>query len=163
VYDNSFGAIHALATAAVLQNEVSKAFNFEIKDGPGEKKYWGRWGLFTHEKFGAPEEKPRAGAIRFLNNLIGGEKINVLGQGSWVRAMAKKMSGNVIRILVVNYDSRGSHEEIVPIKLVNLPSQNFNYKRIDFFGRNFLRKLPQPQGSGQRRNTLDQTPQQSSK
>ncbi len=134
VYDNTFGAIHTLATSVVLQNEVSKTFTFEIKDGPGDKQYWGRWGLFTHEKFGPPVEKPRGYAISFLNNLIGGEKLNVFGQGSWIRAMAKKISPTIIRILVVNYDPAGVHNENVPIKLANLTSPNFTLKRTDFLG-----------------------------
>lgn len=135
MYDNSLGAMHEIATSIVLQNEVDKTFTFEIKDGASsDKKYWGRWGLFTNEKFGTPEEKPRGRAFAFLNNMIGGTKLNVFGQGAWVRAMAKKLSGNITRILVVNYDPKGTHEEMVPIKFANLPSQNFNVKRIDFLG-----------------------------
>jgi hypothetical protein len=135
VYDNNFGAIHEIATSVVLQNEVDKTFTFEIKDGAAsETKYWGRWGLYTNEKFGVPEEKPRAKAFRFLNNMIGGSKLNIFGQGSWVRAMAKKLGNNITRILVVNYDPKGSHEEMVPITLSNLSSQNFTFKRIDFLG-----------------------------
>ena len=134
VYDNTFGAIHEIATSVVLQNEVTKTFTFEIKDGASDKQYWGRWGLFTNEKFGAPVAKPRANAIAFLNNMIGGSKLTVFGQGSWVRSMAKKMTSNVTRILVVNYDPDGVHNEMVPIKLVNLPSSNLTFKRIDFLG-----------------------------
>lgn len=134
VYDGTFGAIHEIAASIVLQNEVSKTFTFEIVDGVGDKQYWGRWGLFTNPKFGTAVAKPRASAITFLNNLIGGSKLNVLGQGSWVRAMAKKLSNNVTRILIVNYDPKGTHEEFVPVKLVNLQSQNFTLKRIQFLG-----------------------------
>lgn len=134
VYDGVFGSIHEIATSMVLQNEVSKTFTFEIKDGPSDKKYWGRWGLFTNEKFGLPETKPRANAILLLNNMIGGTKLNVFGQGTWIRAMAKKLGGSITRILVVNYDPKGMHEEVVPIKLANLSSRNFTFKRIDFLG-----------------------------
>jgi hypothetical protein len=133
-YDNTFGAIHLLATSIILQGEVDKTFTFEIKDGPGEKQYWGRWGIFTHEKFGTPVMKPRGRAITFLNSLMGGEKLNVFGQGSWVRAMAKKLGPNVIRIMVVNYDPKGTHAENVPLKLANLTSPNFSFKRTDFLG-----------------------------
>lgn len=135
VYDNTFGAIHEIATSVVLQNEIDKTFTFEIKDGASsDKKLWGRWGLYTNEKFGVPEAKPRANAISFLNNMIGGSKLNVFGQGSWVRAMVKKLDGNTFRILVVNYDPKGNHEEMTPIKLANLSSNNFTFKRIDFLG-----------------------------
>ncbi len=140
-YDNSFGAIHLLATSVILQNEVTKTFTFEVKDGPGDKQYWGRWGLFTNEKFGLPVEKPRGRAISFLNGLIGGTKINVFGQGSWVRAMGKKLSPTMARILVVNYDPAGVHNENVPITLANLTSPNFTIKRTDFLGGSTLQEV----------------------
>jgi hypothetical protein len=133
-YDNSFGAIHLLATSVILQDEVDRTFTFEIKDGPGEKQYWGRWGLYTHEKFGAPVAKPRASAMSFMNIMMGGTKLAVFGQGSWVRAMAKKISPTSARILVVNYDPKGTHSESVPITLGNLTSPNFTIKRTDFLG-----------------------------
>ena len=60
--------------------------------------------------------------------------MNVFGQGSWVRALAKKLTPNLSRILVVNYDPGGIHNGSVPIKLVNLPSGNFTFKRTDFMG-----------------------------
>lgn len=134
VYDNSFGAIHTIATSVVLQDEVDRTFIFEIKDGVGSKQYWGRWGLYTNEKFGAPIAKPRAAALTFLNNMIGGTKLNIYGQGSFVRAMAKKISPTVTRVLVVNYDPKGVNTESVPIKLANLSFSNFTFKRIDFLG-----------------------------
>jgi len=135
VYDNTFGAIHEIAVSVVLQNEVTRTFTFEIKDGASsDKKFWGRWGLFTNEKFGAPEIKPRGDAITFLNSMIGGTKLNVFGQGSWVKSLSKKLGGGITRILVVNFDPKGVHEEVVPITLVNLPSGNFTFKRTDFLG-----------------------------
>ncbi|MCX6706276.1 MAG: glycosyl hydrolase [Candidatus Woesebacteria bacterium] len=142
VYDNAFGAIHQIATSAVLQNEVTRTFTFEIKDGANsDKKLWGRWGLITHEKFGTPEIKPRGNAIAFLNNMIGGTKLNVFGQGSWVKSLSKKLNGGITKILVVNYDPEGMHDEVVPIMLVNLPSGNFSFKRIDFLGDSLLQDV----------------------
>jgi len=134
VYDGKFSAIHTLSTAVVLQDEVSMAFNFEIKDGPGNEKYWGRWGMFTHEKFGKPEKKLRATAISFANNMLGGTKLNMFGQGTYVRGFAKKMNDKITRILIVNYDPRVKNAEVVPLKFVKLPSNEFSYKRIDFAG-----------------------------
>jgi hypothetical protein len=134
-YDNNLGAIHEIATNVVLQNEVAKTFTFEIKDGEGDRQYWGRWGLFTHEKFGTPVLKPRGSAFAFLNNMIGGTKLNVFGQGSWVRALAKKISPTVTRILVVNYDSTGTHNEAVPLTLTNLTFPDFTLRKTDFLGR----------------------------
>lgn len=132
VYDNNFSAIHTIATAALMEGKADKIFNFEIKDGPGNEKYWGRWGMITHEKWGAPEIKPRYRAIQFLNNLIGGSNLQLEGQGSWVKAVAKRYEDNKIKILVVNYDNYGKHSEAVPLKVTNLPSNTFTLKRIDF-------------------------------
>ena len=133
VYDENFGAIHLLATAALMEGKIDKIFNFEIKDGLGKEKYWGRWGMLTHEKWGNPEIKPRYRAIQFLNNLIGGTNIDVTGQGSWVKAVAKR-SDSKVQILIVNYDPNSTHSEDVPLKIINLPFNSFNLKRIDFNG-----------------------------
>lgn len=141
-YDNYFGAIHEIAVStAMFHASVGKTFTFEIIDGPGEKKFWGRWGLYTNPKFGAPEAKPRAQAISFLNSMIGGSTLQVIGEGSWVRGMAKKISDKLTRILIVNYDPVGTHEEFVPVTFINLPSQNFTLKRIEFFGSSFSQDI----------------------
>lgn len=133
VYDNNFGAIHLIATTALLEGKIDKLFNFEIKDGEGKEKYWGRWGMLTHEKWGATEVKPRYRAIQFLNNLIGGENLEVVGQGSWVKSVAKQSPGK-IQIMIINYDTYGRHSEAVPIRVTNLPSNIFALKRINFNG-----------------------------
>lgn len=133
VYDSNFSAIHLIATTALMEGKVDKLFSFEIKDGPGTEKYWGRWGILTNEKFGTPEIKPRYRAIQFLNNLNSGENLELTGNGSWVKAIAKKI-GNKIAILVVNYDQHGKHIEAVPLKVDNLPWNSFNLKRRDFNG-----------------------------
>lgn len=134
VYDNNFAAIHTIATTVTLEGKVDKLFSFEIKDGPGPEKLWGRWGMITHEKFGTPEVKPRYRAIQFLNNLNGGKNLSVSGNGSWVKAVAKEKNGKTI-FLVVNYDNHGKHKEDVPLKIINLKNNNFKLRRIDFDGK----------------------------
>jgi len=131
-YDNGFSAIHAIATNIASFNKISKVFAFELKDGPGDKKYWGRWGMLTHENFGTPEEKPRYKAFQFLNKMKG-SWYPVFGQGTWVGALAAT-DGKIIRTMVVNYDPFGRHYENVPINFINLPSKNFTFRRIDFLG-----------------------------
>ncbi len=131
VYDNSFAAIHLILTTALMEGKIDKIFNFEIKDGAGSEKYWGRWGMITNEKWGVPEVKPRYRAVQFLNNLIGGSSLQLDGQGSWVKAIAKRTDQN-IKVLVVNYDNYGKHSEAVPIKIINLPTNTFTLKRNDF-------------------------------
>ena len=132
VYDNSFSGIHTLATAAVLDGEADKVFNFEIKDGPGGEKHWGRWGILTHEKFGEPEIKPRYNALLFLNRLLG-DKMTIAGEGSWVKALGRERGG-VFRTLVVNYDPNGRHSEVVPITFINLKNGNFTLRRTEYGG-----------------------------
>ncbi len=132
VYDSDFGAIHVLAAETVMDGELDRIFAFEIKDGPGSEKFWGRWGILTHEKFGAPEPKPRYLALEFLNRMLG-NKVNIAGEGSWVKATARER-GSVVRTLVVNYDPSGSHTEAVPLTFLNLRSPNFTFRRINFGG-----------------------------
>ncbi len=132
VYDNGFGAIHAIATNTVLQGDITRAFNFELVDGPGNEQYWGRWGIYTNPKFGDPIAKPRFQAFTFMNNMLGA-KINVSGEGSWIKSFGKK-SGDLVKLLVVNYDINGTHTEAVPIKFMNLKFNNFTFKRTDFGG-----------------------------
>lgn len=133
VYDSNFSALHLIATTALLEGKVDKIFNFEIKDGIGPEKYWGRWGMITNEKWGAPEIKPRYRAVQFLNNLIGGKTIKVDGSGSFVKSIAKS-NNNKIQVLIVNYDHKGTHAEAIPLKITNLPSNNLKLKRINFNG-----------------------------
>ena len=131
-YDGEFSAIHSLSLAATTFNKLDKVFAFEVKDGPGTKQYWGRWGMLTHEKFGTPVKKPRFYAYDFLNRMKGRRYV-VVGQGSWVKAFVTG-EDNIIRMLLVNYDPFGRHTENVPIHFVNIPSGEFTYRRIDFLG-----------------------------
>ena len=134
-YDNKFGAIHTIAGSRAMMGSVDRAFLFEVKDGPGNEKYWGRWGILTHEKWGAPEKKPRYQALDFLNGL-GPFRVSVSGEGSWVKSIASTDEAGDLRVLVVNYDPSSSHGEAVPITIENLPSGNFGYSRRDFMGGN---------------------------
>lgn len=123
IYDNGFGAIHAISAAATIEDSVSKIFTFEIKDGPVNK-----WGIITRDGV----VKPRYNALSFLNNMFG-NRVMTTGQGSWVKAFSKT-NGKTIKTLVVNYDPTGTHTEAVPLNYINLPSGNFEYKRTDWAG-----------------------------
>lgn len=131
-YDGNFAAIHQVAVSTMVQGRLDRLFAFEIKDGPGSEKHWGRWGMFTHDKFGAPVAKPRYQAFHFLNRMQG-ENIPVEGQGSWVRSFAVK-SGETYKILIVNYDPRGTHGEETPLTVKNIPYDNFTLRRYNFLG-----------------------------
>lgn len=132
-YDSSFSAIQTLAASRVMMAKVQRAFVFEIKDGPGPSKYWGRWGLLTNDKFGQPERKPRYYALQLLNNL-GPFRISLAGEGSWVKGIASTDDNGDIRLMVVNYDPVGRHGEAVPITFDNLPKFTFKYTRQNFLG-----------------------------
>lgn len=132
-YDSKFGAIHTIAGSLNMVGAIDRAFVFEIKDGPGNEKYWGRWGLLTHEKFGPPEKKPRYHALDFLNSL-GNIRLSVSGEGSWVKSVASSDDNGNIKMIVVNYDQKGSHSESVPMLFENLPKMNFRFTRRDFMG-----------------------------
>lgn len=123
IYDNGLGAIHALASAATVEDSINKIFTFEIKDGPVNK-----WGILTQDD----QAKPRYNALLFLNNMTG-NRVHVTGQGSFVKSFAKQ-DGQVIKTFVVNYDPNGKHIEAVPLNFVNLRNQNFEFKRIDWAG-----------------------------
>lgn len=132
-YDSKFGAIHTIAASRVMMAKVQRAFVFEIKDGPGKEKLWGRWGLLTHENFGTPEEKPRYKALQFLN-ILGPFRISLAGEGSWVKGIASTDATGNIKLMIVNYDPAGAHSEGVPILFDNLPKGNFKYQRRNFLG-----------------------------
>jgi len=132
-YDNKFGAIHTIAASRIMMAKIQRAFIFEIKDGPGKDKLWGRWGLLTHENFGTPEEKPRYKALQLLNNL-GPYRISLAGEGSWVKGIASTDEAGNIKLMIVNYDPAGAHSEGVPILFDNLPKGNFKYQRRNFLG-----------------------------
>lgn len=137
-YDTDFGAIHTLATVATVSEAVDRMFIFEIKDGPGENRYWGRWGLLTNEKHGLPVPKSRFNAVAFANQMDG-EIVQLTGEGTWVKALAMDDEER-LQILVVNYDAHGKHAESVPISFVNLPNGNFTFTREDY-GRGVVKTL----------------------
>src|SRR5690606_23450503 len=103
---------HSLASLSALDQKVTKAFTFELQDGKGDQKYWGRWGLLTHAEFVPVDKKPRFQVFPFMNQLVG-RYMEVSGQGTWVKAMAR-FDGSTLRILVSNFDREGKHFETVP-------------------------------------------------
>lgn len=138
-YDNMFGAIHTIAGARAMMGQVHRAFVFEIKDGPGPTKKWGRWGMITHENHGTLELKPRYHALKFLNTL-GAYRIGLSGEGSHVKGIASTDDKGNIKLMVVNYDMAGKRSEAVPITFDNLPVKSFKYSRRDFTGNDALTK-----------------------
>jgi hypothetical protein len=117
--DSSVGAAHLAAVATEMPGFVDRAFIFEIEDGkdPTGREFWGRWGLLTHRDFGN-KIKPRYSAQRLLNRMEG-EQLQVLGKGTWVKALASR-SGSDILMIVANYDQYGRHAEDVPLTFTDI-------------------------------------------
>lgn len=130
-YDGKLSAIHTISAVTALQGSVSKCFNFEIIDGEGPEKLWGRWGLLTNEKFGTPTPKTRYHAMQFLNKMVG-DRVSVNGNGTWVKAFTRH-DGKSLRIMVSNFAPDG-HSEVVPLKLINVPFASFTFKQTKFLG-----------------------------
>ncbi len=133
-YDGSLGAFHTFSAVATSADKLDGLFSFEIKDGAGPNQYWGRWGLFTHEKFGTPVPKPRYRALEFLNNMNKGSQLPVTGNGSYVSSFAR-VDGTTTRIFVVNYDPDGKHVEAVPMHFSGITAKRFLFTRRDYQGK----------------------------
>ncbi|KKR88398.1 MAG: hypothetical protein UU37_C0004G0016 [Candidatus Gottesmanbacteria bacterium GW2011_GWA2_41_12] len=131
-YDNKVSAAHTVSVIRTLLNKIDFAFSFELKDGPSPKgeKYWGRWGILTHEKTGV-EKKPRYRAFELLNKMSG-TQIGLMGEGTWVTGFAAK-EGNTTRVILSNYDIDNVHTESTPIVVGNLDPGNYEIKtyRLD--------------------------------
>ena len=127
-HDSRFDAAHLVAVIRQLIQRVDLAFVFEIKDGPDPsgKKYWGRWGLFTHEKAGPIEKKPKYYALQLLNKM-GKKRIKLEGEGTWVTGFATK-EDKKIKIILTNFDPKDRHFETVPLTINNLESGRYFYK-----------------------------------
>lgn len=122
-YNNLYSGIHLIALSTRLSPYIHKAFSFEIVDGPKTK-----WGIISRDA----SPKPRYQAFNFLNKLQG-QLIASNGNGTYVNSLATK-NGNLIQILLVNYDPDNKHEETVPITFSDLPSGNYKLNKTLFLG-----------------------------
>ncbi len=135
-YDNRFAAAHTVAGAINMIGLVDRGFVFEIQDGndPNGKTYWGRWGLLTSPKTqGVP--KPRYQALKLLNKLAG-QRLQLLGQGSWVKGVAVKTPDKKVQMVIANFDPKGRHAESVPITFTNIDPGKYLIKTQRLSGRN---------------------------
>lgn len=119
-YDSNFGAAHTVAGAIEMVGVIDRAFAFEIQDGKdGEgKPFWGRWGLFTHKDVGA-QPKPRYRALQMLDS-IGNQRLQLLGKGGFVKALAARTDTESVQVVLSNYDADGRHVETVPVTFTSI-------------------------------------------
>jgi hypothetical protein len=133
-HDSQFDAAHLVAVVRQLIQRTDLAFIFEIKDGPSpeRKKFWGRWGLLTHESAGSIEKKPKYFALQLLNQMTG-TRVSLEGEGTWVTGLASKEKGK-IKIILVNFDKNESHFEKVPLTIKNLENGSYFYQESFLVG-----------------------------
>lgn len=131
-YDSTLGAAHTAAISLEMVGNIDRGFVFEIEDGkdPAGQERWGRWGLLTHQSFGA-NPKPRYQALRFLNQLDGLQLFSS-GNGSWVKAVATQ-NGTTTQLMLANYDSAFRNSEAVPVTILNAPPGEYTMRQT-FFG-----------------------------
>jgi len=128
INDSYYAASHLISTISQLLQRVDLAFTFEIKDGPSpnQEKYWGRWGILTHESTGTPEKKPKYYGLELLNKMKG-DRILLTSEGNRIKGFAAKENAT-IRIILTNIDSTNSHFERVPLTIKNLENGNYSYQ-----------------------------------
>jgi hypothetical protein len=110
ISETNVSAAHTIMSIRnLIDQNLNMAFAFEIKDGDSP-----RWGILAHNGM----KKPRYNALKFLNNLDG-FRLQVTGEGQYVRAIASR-NGNNISLILVNYDNANSHTESVPVTFAGL-------------------------------------------
>jgi hypothetical protein len=132
---SSYSKIYAAAyTAAVVRQLISGGpaylFSFQLKDGPKQQDGSG-WGLITHEDNGN-KLKPRYYMYSFLD-VMAGNRVSLSGEGTWVTGFASRKD-NVIRVMLVNFDSNGTHSENVPVTFANLDPGVYSFHQKFFLG-----------------------------
>ncbi len=131
-YGTMYGAAH---TAAVIRQLISGGptylFSFQLKDGPGQTDGTG-WGLITHDDNGL-KKKPKYSVYSFIDAMAG-VRLQLTGEGSWVTGFST-VRDNVIRILLVNFDNKGSHSEQVPVRITNLAAGTYTIRQRFLLGR----------------------------
>lgn len=107
--DTNLGAAHLVAVARELMGKIKYGFTFSIS---------GAWGILG---------KPREGAMQLLGKL-GEQRLSVTGEGTWVRAIGGQKDFTY-QVLLVNYDPKASHSEVVPVSFINLVPGTFILKQ----------------------------------
>lgn len=153
-YGTSFGTAH---TAAVLRELISGGptylFSFELIDGPSQEDGKG-WGLITHTTNGK-KIKPRYYVYSFFDTMKG-KRLQLSGEGSWVTGFASTKN-NVIKVLLVNFDTNGTHTEQVPVTFQELPNGTYTYKEMVLSGK--TTQTQETVTTGTLKKTVVMTPQ----
>ncbi len=135
VYDNRLAGAHMAAVVRALEDTpIDLMFAFEIEDGQGGSRWHGGWGMLTNSAYGPIVAKPRWRVYEWLQRL-GGKRLALVGEGSFVKALATKDSKGKLEIILVNYDSRWRHSEVFPMTIVGLRDGSYQLKESYLSGR----------------------------
>lgn len=127
LHDSEFDAAHLVVVISQLLHRVDLGFTFEIKDGPSpqKEKFWGRWGLLTHEVGGLPTKKPKYYALKMLNQMKGNQlKTEGLEDGP-IYGFATKNQNN-IKVILTNFDQ--NYSQLIFLTFNNLENGNYLYQ-----------------------------------
>ncbi len=105
--DTHVGAAHTVATAKELLQKVDMGFNFAVN---------GSWGILG---------RPRYKALEYLASLPQ-TRLSLSGEGTWVKAIAAAdKNASEVRVILVNYDQKGIHNEVVPVNFTGLKGSKY--------------------------------------
>lgn len=135
-YDGRWAAAHYLAVNTALSDtKIDLALAFEVMDGaPSDKQFHGGWGMVTNPKYGSVVKKPRFKALEMISKLDG-VRLPLVGEGTYVTALAAYDATGVIRVLAVNYDKAGKHDEIFPLTVAGITPGNYLVREEYLSGR----------------------------
>ncbi len=136
VYDSRLAGAHMIAVVrALIDTPIDLLLSFEVMDGPVGEQWHGGWGMFTNPANGGLAKKPRMVAYEMLQKMKG-ERVRVEGDGTFVSAFgAIDPASGIVRVLVVNYDSRGRHSEVFPVHFADLQNGSYRIKESYLSGR----------------------------
>lgn len=131
-YGTSYGAAHTVAVIRqLISGHPTAIFTFQLKDGPGQLDGSG-WGLITGDDNGL-RKKPRYFVFNFLDSMAG-TRLGLTGEGTWVTGFASK-NDNIYRVLLVNFDPNGNHNENVPVTFTNLDPGTYTFNQKFLIGK----------------------------
>ncbi len=136
-YDGTQSGVHLMSVVTQLSGKIHRIFSFEPVDGPNPRsdKSSG-WGLITHS--GTP--KPRYYALKFLNEMVGGQLLPSSGDGTWVTSLSSK-NGSKYQSLIVNYDQNSNHTETFPVSFKGLKPGSYTVTTKKYMGTTTSKKV----------------------
>ncbi len=157
-YDGRWAGAHYLAVNTALSDtNIDLALAFEVMDGaPGDQQLHGGWGMLTNPKYGAVVKKPRFRAWELLSELDGA-RLPTQGNGTFVTALSAYDAKGVIRVLAVNYDPSGRHDELFPVTVSGISPGVYSIKEEYLSGRVLNTEVNIAGGSMRREISLNES------